>query len=87
MAVGIAIKTQPQPIPSFYETWLPLRTMHAYAQQFDDDRARQAAARAAEIFLSRNLYKRKKDGTVMDKGFTQLAFPPYWHYDILADCR
>jgi hypothetical protein len=69
---------------SFYETWLPLRTMHAYAQQFDDDRARQAAARAVEIFLSRNLYKRKEDGTIMDKSFTQLAFPPYWHYDILA---
>lgn len=72
---------------SFYETWLPLRTMHAYAQQFDDERARQASARAAEIFLSRNLYKRKEDGNVMFKGFTQLAFPPYWHYDILVGLR
>ncbi len=72
---------------SFYETWLPLRTLHAYAQQFENKQARQAAARAAEIFLSRNLYKRKEDGTIMVKGFTQLAFPPYWHYDILAGLR
>ena len=72
---------------SFYESWLPLSAMHAYAQKFQDDRARQAAARAAEIFLSRNLYKRKEDGTIMYKGFTQLAFPPYWHYDILAGLR
>ena len=72
---------------SFYESWLPLRTMYAYAQQFDDDRARQAAAKASEIFLSRNLYKRREDGTIMYKGFTQLAFPPYWHYDILAGLR
>lgn len=69
---------------SFYETWLPLRTMHAYTRKFDDERTRRAAERAAEIFLSRNLYKRKEDGTVMHKAFTQLAFPPYWHYDILA---
>jgi hypothetical protein len=69
---------------SFYESWLPLRTMHAYAQQFDDNGTRQAAARAAEIFLSRNMYKRKEDGTLMDKTFTQLAFPPYWHYNILV---
>lgn len=69
---------------SFYESWLPLRAMHAYAMQFNDDRARQAAARASDIFLSRNLYKRKEDGTVMDKTFTQLAFPPYWHYNILV---
>jgi hypothetical protein len=69
---------------SFYETWLPLRAMHAYGQQFEDEHARQAAAQAAEIFLTRNLYKRKEDGTLMDKTFTQLAFPPYWHYNILV---
>jgi len=80
-------KNQTASHSSFYESWIPLRTMHVYAQQFDDERARQAAARAAEIFLSRNLYKRKEDGTVMQKGFTQLAFPPYWHYDILAGLR
>ena len=72
---------------SFYETWLPLRALHAYAQRFCDDRAQRAAEHAAEIFLSRKLYKRKEDGTVMEKGFTQLAFPPYWHYDILAGLR
>jgi hypothetical protein len=69
---------------SFYESWLPLRTMHAYALKFDDERTSQAAERATEIFLSRKLFKRKEDGTVMDKTFTQLAFPPYWHYNILA---
>ena len=72
---------------SFYESWLPLRTMHAYAQLFNDERASRAAERAAEIFLSRKLFIRKEDGTVMDKTFTQLAFPPYWHYNILVGLR
>jgi hypothetical protein len=69
---------------SFHETWIPLRAMHAYALRFKDDRARKAVDRAAEVFLSRNLYKRISDGTLMDKTFIQLAFPPYWHYNILV---
>jgi len=69
---------------SFYETWLPLRAIYAYAQPYGGHHVGRAVERAAEIFLSRNLYKRKEDGTVMHKAFTQLAFPPYWHYDVLT---
>lgn len=72
---------------SFYETWIPLLGMHTYAVWKGDAAAHLAAARASEVFLSHRLYKRLSDGEVMDKNFIKLAFPPYWHYDILAGLR
>lgn len=69
---------------SFYETWIPLRAMHAYAVRTGDPRVVEAAHKAGELFLSRRLYKRLSDGELMDKNFALLAYPPYWHYDLLA---
>jgi len=69
---------------SFYESWLPLRAIYAYSQPYGGHRVGRAVELATEIFLSRKLFKRKEDGTIMDKTFTQLAFPPYWHYNILT---
>lgn len=69
---------------SFYESWLPLRAIYAYAQPYGGHHVGRAVELAAELFLSRKLFKRKEDGTVMDKTFTQLSFPPYWHYNILT---
>jgi hypothetical protein len=40
-----------------------------------------------EIFLSRELFRRRSDGQVMDKYFLQLSYPSYWHYDILAGLK
>ncbi len=68
---------------SFHETWLPLRAMNAYARLSGDPRAAQCAERAAEVFLSRRLFKRLSNGEIISSYFTQLAFPAYWHYDIL----
>lgn len=69
---------------SFHETWLPLRAMHAYARLSGEPRAAESAERAGEVFLSRRLFRRLSDGAIISEYFTQLAFPTYWHYDILV---
>jgi hypothetical protein len=70
-------------ISSFMESLIPLRALALYARIYGDRRASQAAERAAEIFLKRQLFKRQSDGAVMDKHFTRLCYPCYWHYNIL----
>jgi len=69
---------------SFYESLIPLRGMNAYAQATGDPRVQKSVERVVELFLSHHLYKRSSTGEVISEHFTQLAFPPYWHYDILA---
>jgi hypothetical protein len=54
-----------------------------YAQVTADARARQAAERAAQVFLCRRLYKRRSDGQIMRPAFVKLHYPSYWHYDFL----
>ena len=56
-------------ISSFSETWLPMVGLAVHAEVNDDDAARQAALRAAEVFLYRRLYKRRTDGTVIHPNF------------------
>lgn len=72
---------------SFHETWIPTLAMHAYAQSSGDVRAAESARRASEVFLSHKLFKRTSDGAIMNHQFTQVAYPPFWHYDILAGLR
>jgi hypothetical protein len=68
---------------SFMETLIPLRALALYARLSGDAKAGQAAQRAAEIFLKRRLFRRLLDGSVMDKHFLLLSYPPYWHYHFL----
>ena len=68
---------------SFMETLIPLRALSLYSQVRGDSVVREASARAAEVFLTRQLYKRRRDGQVMDPHFLKLHYPLYWHYDIL----
>jgi hypothetical protein len=69
---------------SFNESLIPLRGINAYARASGDGRARAAAERTAELFLAHRLFKhRDRDETITPK-FTELAFPPYWHYDFLT---
>ncbi|MDH5507506.1 MAG: hypothetical protein OEZ02_09825 [Anaerolineae bacterium] len=70
-------------ISSFMESLVPLRALVHYQQISGDPKAKQAAERAAEIFLKRHLFKRISDGKVMDANFVALHYPCYWHYDIL----
>lgn len=68
---------------SFYESLIPLRALALHAKARRSSSSREAAARAAEIFLKRNLYKRQHDEKVMSDDFVKLHYPCYWHYDIL----
>jgi hypothetical protein len=68
---------------SFMETLIPLRALALYAGVSGDARAKVAAERAAEVFLTRRLFKRRRDGQVINHRFILLHYPLYWHYDIL----
>jgi hypothetical protein len=68
---------------SFMETLIPMRALALYAKVSGDAKVRSAAERAGEVFLSRHMFKRKRDGTVIDRHFVLLSYPPYWHYNIL----
>jgi len=68
---------------SFMETLIPLRALALYAKTAGDPKVKAATGRAAEVFLSRQLFKHRRDGQVMDPHFVLLHYPLYWHYDIL----
>jgi hypothetical protein len=68
---------------SFMETLIPLRALSLYSRLKGDAVVAEASARAAEVFLCRHLYRRRRDGQVMDPHFIKLHYPLYWHYDIL----
>ncbi|HEX2787087.1 MAG TPA: hypothetical protein VHP32_04215 [Ignavibacteria bacterium] len=68
---------------SFMETILPLRGLALYAKLNNDKKVRKAADKAAEVFLSRHLYKRITNGKIIHPEFTHLHYHLYWHYDIL----
>ena len=69
---------------SFMETLLPMRGLAAYATWRGDESARAGARAAAEVFLSRDLFRRRRDGNPIDPGFLKLHHPLYWHYDLLG---
>ena len=48
-----------------------------------DPRSAAAAGEASQFFLRRRLYRRLRDGSVINPAFLQLHYPCYWHYDIL----
>jgi hypothetical protein len=72
---------------SFMESLLPMRGLAAYGTETGDRRALGAARRASEVFLERRLFRRRSDGEVMVRGFTQLHYPLYWHYDLLGGLK
>jgi hypothetical protein len=69
------------------ETLLPMRGLASYAQHTNDANAKRAARKAADVFLSRRLFKRRANGSVIARGFVALHYPVYWHYDILAGLK
>ncbi|MEX0698647.1 MAG: hypothetical protein WD354_02835 [Acidimicrobiia bacterium] len=69
---------------SFMETLTPMRGLAAYARWCQDETAAAAARAAAEVFLSRGLFRRRRDGSPMHPSFLKLHRPLYWHYDILG---
>ena len=72
---------------SFFETLAPLRGLALHARLTGSRESRQAAERAAEVFLRRGLFRRLRDGQVMNEDFLKLHTPCYWLYDILYALR
>jgi hypothetical protein len=68
---------------SFMESLIPLRGLALHAQLTSNRESQAAAQRAAEVFLSHSLYRRRRDGSPIDPEFLRLHYPCYWHYDIL----
>jgi hypothetical protein len=68
---------------SFEETLLPLRGLIWHARERGSRASRDAARRAAEVFLERRLFRRRSTGSVIAPDFVGLHYPCYWHYDVL----
>jgi hypothetical protein len=68
---------------SFHETIGAAWGLHEYGQATEDLAARDAADRAAELFLDHRLFRRLRTGEIIDSLWLKPRYPPYWHYDIL----
>lgn len=68
---------------TFIHTIHGIRALSLYGRLYGEAQALAAVDKAAEIFLARQLFKRRSDGAVMNPQFTKLHYPVYWHYDIL----
>jgi hypothetical protein len=67
---------------SFTESLLPLRGLAIHAR-LRAGSYKDAVERAAEYFLERKLFRRKRDGHLISHKFNRLHYPCFWHYDIL----
>ncbi|MFO7625260.1 MAG: hypothetical protein R6V73_12990 [Anaerolineales bacterium] len=68
---------------SFMESLIPLRALALHARLTGSRESQAAATRSVEVFLSRGLYRRRRDGSPIHPEFLRLHYPCYWHYDIL----
>jgi hypothetical protein len=69
---------------SFHTTICVLEGLLAFEQAFGPAAAiRAARRRGQEYLLERRLLRRLSTGEIIDATWTQLAFPPLWHYDVL----
>jgi len=68
---------------SFHESLAPAWGLFEYWRATGDSEARNAAFRAAELFLEHRLFRSLRTGEVIRREWLTLHYPPYWHYDIL----
>lgn len=68
---------------SFHESICPMWGLHEYAEATGAEWAREAAHRAAELFLEHRLFRSARTGEVITKEWLRFRYPPYWHYDVL----
>ncbi|MHC5034596.1 MAG: prenyltransferase/squalene oxidase repeat-containing protein [Planctomycetota bacterium] len=72
---------------SFHESLIPLRALSLHARTTGSKRSAAAAKRAARIFLKRRMFRRQRDGQIMNGDFVTLHYPCYWHYDVLSGLK
>ena len=69
---------------SFHSTICVLEGLLAFERAFGATPSlTNARARGEEYLLERRLLRRLATGEIIDPGWTRLAFPPLWHYDVL----
>ena len=69
---------------SFHTTICVLEGLLAYEKAFGATSAMtDARRRGEEYLLERRLLRRLSTGEIITPEWTQLAFPPLWHYDVL----
>ena len=69
---------------SFHTTICVLEGLLAFEQAFGAaPPVTDARKRAHEYLLERRLLRRLSTGEIIDSAWTQFAFPPLWHYDVL----
>ena len=69
---------------SFHTTICVLEGLLAFEQAFGVSPAvTEARRRGQDYLLERRLLRRLSTGDVIDAAWTQFAFPPLWHYDVL----
>ena len=69
---------------SFHTTICVLEGLLAFEQAFGAAPTVTAArARGREYLLERRLLRRLSSGEIIEPAWTQFAFPPLWHYDLL----
>jgi len=69
---------------SFHTTICVLEGLLAFEQAFGGTSAvTDARRRAQEYLLERRLLRRLSTGEIIEPAWTQFAFPPLWHYDVL----
>jgi hypothetical protein len=69
---------------SFHTTICVLEGLLAFEQAFGAASSiTDARKRAHEYLLERRLLRRLSTGDIINPSWTQLAFPPLWHYDVL----
>ena len=69
---------------SFHTTICVLEGLLAFEQGFGASATiTRARTRADEYLLERRLLRRRSTAEIIDPTWTQFAFPPLWHYDVL----
>jgi hypothetical protein len=69
---------------SFHSTICVLEGLLAFEQAFGAAPAvTEARHRGQEYLLERRLLRRLSTGKIIEPAWTQLVFPPLWHYDVL----
>jgi hypothetical protein len=69
---------------SFHTTLCVLEGLLAFENAFGATPAlTQSRTRGEEYLLERRLLRRLSTGEIIDPVWTQFAFPPLWHYDVL----
>ena len=71
----------------FHETLLPLRGLIWYAKLGGALECNEAVEACFDFLLKRSLFRRQRDGSVIDESFLKLRYPAYWHYGILISLK